>query len=66
MSSLLFFKLACRLIEDDSTECKKMASDCIAVIVKRLRDTKEEGELFETTMNWLNESKVCALARIQF
>ena len=63
LSSLLFFKLACRLIEDDSAECKKMAADCIAIILNRVRDTKEDEELFETTMNWFTAKKVSYEAR---
>lgn len=58
LSSLLFIKLACRVYEDESADCREMASNCILAIIKRIRDTKEEKELFEITTNWLNENKV--------
>lgn len=58
LGDAIYLELACRLNLDESAECKKMAADCLTLLISRVKGTKEEKKLFDTTMIWMNENKV--------
>ena len=63
-AGLFFIPLASRLVNDDSSKCRKLASLAIKSLLVKLSGSQRD-HLFNMCISWLQESKVKYLKQLQ-
>jgi hypothetical protein len=56
-SGLLFITLGAQLVNDDSSECRKMVAHCLKTMLERL-DQNARNQLFDIVIVWMKDNKV--------
>lgn len=55
---LLFTPISIAMVNDEAVECRKKASDCLNVMVCRLKDTPQLSKLFDVAFTLMKSDRV--------